>query len=92
MRKNIEIIRNLLNEQIEENRAFSAKTEAVKEDGTYTEEYKRDLIAKLTETHTENANKKRDEIISAIEELKGKEKTVIDLADSRLSNAISLVC
>lgn len=92
MKSKIENIKKLFNEQIEENKIFSLKLEQIKNDKTYSSQIKSELIETVKNGYKEKSNLKRDEIIKAVEELRNAEKTVLDLSDSRLNNAINLVC
>lgn len=91
MKQSIETIKEMLNEHIEASKKYLANLEAVKYDTTYSEEGKENTRASLKKLYTETAIMKRDKILEAIKEMKGKEKTSIDLTDNRLSNAVSLI-
>lgn len=92
MKAKIANVRNLLNEQMEENKIYSAKVDGIKRDAAWADGAKEEMLAALAQEFSNNAKKKRDDIILAVEELKSKEKTSIDLSDGKLANAISLVC
>ena len=92
MKIKIENIKKLIQEQIEENQNHYSKISQIKADNTYSDEYKAETTANLCKEYKNKSALKRDEILKAVEELRNAEKTILDLSDSRLNNAISLIC
>lgn len=92
MKNKIENIKKLLEEQIAENQNHYSKISQIKADSTYSDEYKAEIIASLSNSYKQKITAKRDEILKAVEELRNTEKTILDLSDSRLNNAINLIC
>lgn len=89
MKFEIDGIKALLDEQIQENEIYTQKAKEIKA-SDLNEAAKARALEALSNTRAERAEQRRSEAIAKANELKKQEKTSIDLNDQKLISAITL--
>lgn len=91
MKNNLKNIKKLYENQVTSFKDYSQQLEDLKNNKNYSEEYKQNQKQKMTDVYKATADKTYTEILTMLSEMKAKEKTHLDINDTSLINALTLI-
>ena len=91
MKERISKIKTLFENQYTSNKDYQKQLEELRQSKDYTEEYKKDRRELLSKRYRETADKTYADILEILTDLKASERTHVDLSDSSLINAVTLI-